>query len=199
MTKSVDYYCFLSSPWTYLGSARLYEIAARHGATIAHRPVDLAKIFPVSGGLPLAKRAIQRQRYRMAELQRWRDFLDVPLTLEPKYFPVDTIPASQLVVAADTLGHDPGPLAHAILRAVWAEERDIADPATLTAIADAAGFDGKALIAASADDDVRHRFDAFTQEAIDRDVFGSPTYIVNGDLFWGQDRLDFVDRALAAA
>jgi 2-hydroxychromene-2-carboxylate isomerase len=135
----------------------------------------------------------------MAELQRWRDFLDVPLTLEPKYFPVDTIPASQLVVAADTLGHDPGPLAHAILRAVWAEERDIADPATLTAIADAAGFDGKALIAASADDDVRHRFDAFTQEAIDRDVFGSPTYIVNGDLFWGQDRLDFVDRALAAA
>lgn len=199
MTKSVDYYCFLSSPWTYLGSARLYEIAARHGATIAHRPVDLAKIFPVSGGLPLAKRAIQRQRYRMAELQRWRDFLDVPLTLEPRYFPVDTIPASQLVVAADTLGHDPGPLAHAILRAVWAEERDIADPATLTAIADAAGFDGKALIAASADDDVRHRFDAFTQEAIDRDVFGSPTYIVNGDLFWGQDRLDFVDRALAAA
>ncbi|WP_366657852.1 2-hydroxychromene-2-carboxylate isomerase [Fodinicurvata sp. EGI_FJ10296] len=199
MTKSVDYYCFLSSPWTYLGSARLYEIAARHGATIAHRPVDLAKIFPVSGGLPLAKRAIQRQRYRMAELQRWRDFLDVPLTLEPKYFPVDTIPASQLVVAADTLGHDPGPLAHAILRAVWAEERDIADPATLTAIADAAGFDGKALITASADDDVRHRFDAFTQEAIDRDVFGSPTYIVNGDLFWGQDRLDFVDRALAAA
>ncbi len=197
MAKTVDYYCFLSSPWTYLGSARLYDIAARHGAGVFHRPVDLAKIFPVSGGLPLGKRAIQRQRYRMAELKRWRDHLDVPLTLEPKFFPVDTIPASLMVVAADSQGLDPAPLAHGILSAVWAEERDIADPATLISIADETGFDGKALVAAATEEDVQDRFDAFTQEAIDRDVFGAPTYIVGGELFWGQDRLDFVDRALA--
>jgi 2-hydroxychromene-2-carboxylate isomerase len=198
MAKTVDYYLFLSSPWTYLGSARLYEIADRHDAVVAHRPVDLAKIFPVSGGLPLAKRAVQRQTYRMAELARWRDFLGVPLTLEPQFFPVDTSAASLLVTVADMQGHKVGPLAHAILRACWAEERDISDPSTLGEIADAIGLNGAALMQDSKADEVRQRFDAFTQEAIARDVFGSPTYIVGGDLFWGQDRLGFVDRALAA-
>jgi 2-hydroxychromene-2-carboxylate isomerase len=199
MTKTVDYFLAPVSPWTYLGHERLREMCRRHGARINVRPCDLGgKIFPVSGGLPLKQRAPQRQAYRMAELKRWRAYLDIPLTLEPKYFPADGEPASRLIIAASRLSEDAAmALAGAALRACWAEERNIADADTLKAILEEQGFGAEAMLHHAASAETKAAYDAYTQEAIDKGVFGAPTYIVDGELFWGQDRLEFVERALA--
>lgn len=199
MAKKIDYYYSLISPWTYLGGPRLREIATRHRATIAHKPVKLAEVFPATGGLPLAKRAPARQAYRLMELARWREHLGMPLNLRPKHFPVPERPAAGMVIAARAAGLDCGLLSEALLRAVWAEERDIADRATLAAIAEACAMDGAALLAEAEKDPAAAEYQANTEEAIARGVFGAPTYAVGDELFWGQDRLDFVERALARA
>jgi carboxymethylenebutenolidase len=199
MNKTIDYFFSPVSPWTYLGHERLREMCRRHGAHINVRPCDLGgKIFPVSGGLPLKQRAPQRQAYRMTELKRWRAYLDIPLTLEPKYFPADAEPASRLIIAASRLSEDAAmALSGAVLRACWAEERNIADADTLKAILEEQGFGAEPLMHHAASAETRATYDAGTQEAIDKGVFGAPTYIVDGELFWGQDRLEFVERALA--
>jgi 2-hydroxychromene-2-carboxylate isomerase len=197
--KTVDYYFTPNSPWTYLGHQRFVDIARRHGAHVNVKPVDLGgRIFPVSGGLPLAKRAPQRQAYRLMELKRWRAFLGMALNLQPKFFPVASDPAALLIVAADRKELNALALAGAVMRAVWAEERDIADPETLKAIAREQGRDAEALAAAAADPATRAAYDAYTAEALERGVFGAPTFAYGDELFWGQDRLDFLDRALAA-
>ena len=198
MSKSIDYFYTHASPWAYLGSVRFHAIAEEAGATINYRPCDLGKIFPLSGGLTLPKRSEQRKRYRMFELKRWRDHLGIEITLEPTYTPVDDTMANRMVVAADKQNHETGRLSYAILRGAWAEERNIADEAQLAAIADAQGMDGAALLAAAKTDEIGGIYDAYTDEGIERQVFGAPTYIYNDEPFWGQDRLDFVERALKA-
>lgn len=199
MTQTVDYYFTPISPWTYLGHARFAAICARHGAAIRVKPCDInGKIFPVSGGLPLAKRAPQRQAYRMMELKRWRECLGVPLTLQPKFFPTNPETAALLIVAANRLGSDPAmALAGALLRACWADEQDVGDTPSLRRIVTDAGFDADVLMRMATSPEVRTAYEANTQEAIDRGVFGAPTYVVGDELFWGQDRLDFLERALA--
>lgn len=199
MTRTIDYYFTPVSPWAYFGHARLRAIAREHGTTIVPKPVDFGRIFATSGGLPLKQRAPQRQAYRMFELARWRDFLGVPIKVEPKFFPVAADPAAKLVVAAANHGVERQlDLAGALMKACWEEDRDVADVATLRAIADALGFDGATLLDAAGSPATQAAYDAFTQEAIDRQVFGAPTYIIDGEPFWGQDRLDFVARKLAA-
>ena len=199
MTKIIDYYFSPMSPWTYLGHERFAAIARKHGAAIDVKPVDYGKIFPASGGLPLAKRAPQRQKYRLVELARWRDYLGVPLTIHPKYFPYDTLAASLLILAVkQQAGADPAmSLAGAILRACWVEERNMADEAELKAAARAQALEAEALLAASKAPEITAQYERLTQEAIGRDVFGAPTYVYDGEPFWGQDRVDFLDRALA--
>ncbi len=197
MNKTIDYYYTHASPWTYLGTERFYRIAREAGATINFRPVSFAVIFPQSGGLPLPKRAPQRRAYRMTELKRWRAHLGIPIVFEPKYFPVDDTPSARLAIAAQQAGHDIAELSHALLRAVWVEERNIADENTLVAIAEEQGFDGAALLEASKREEIGAIYDAYTEEALTRQVFGAPTYIYRDELFWGQDRLDFLERALA--
>ncbi len=198
--KVVDYYFSPMSPWTYLGHARFADIAKRHGAGINVKPVDYGKIFPLSGGLPVARRAPQRQAYRFVELKRWQKFLGVPLSLEPKYFPFDTNLAAMLIIAADR--KDAGSamrLAGAILKACWAENRNMADEAELAKVTQDQGLDARGLISAARSDEARRRYDELTEEAINLQVFGAPTYVHNKELFWGQDRLDFLERALTAS
>jgi 2-hydroxychromene-2-carboxylate isomerase len=197
MPAQIDYYLSLNSPWAYLGSRRFAEMCERHGARVVVMPVDYGQIFAQSGGLPLAKRAPQRQAYRLVELGRWREYLGVPLNLHPKFFPANENLAARLVIAAREAGHDALTLAHAILRAVWAEERDIGDPATLRAIALDCRLDPQALFDAAETTVVKAAYQAGTDAAIAAQVFGAPTYVLNGELFWGQDRLEFLDRALA--
>jgi 2-hydroxychromene-2-carboxylate isomerase len=199
MSLVIDYYVTLISPWSYLGGQRLMATAKRHGAAIDVKPIDLGKVFPVSGGLPLAKRAPQRQAYRLVELARWRDHLNVPLNIHPKFFPTPIDLASRVVVAARQAGSDALDLTQAILKAVWVDEKNIADADALKAICAACGLDGGALLAAAETPAVKSATDAVTEEAIARGVFGAPTYVFGGELFWGQDRLDFLDRALAKA
>jgi 2-hydroxychromene-2-carboxylate isomerase len=198
MTKTIDYYFAPQSPFAYLGHGRLLRLATRYGAVVEPKVVDIGAVFAASGGLPLAKRPPQRQAYRLAELQRWSEFLGVPLNPQPKFFPVDQTAASLLLVAARELegAEQALELAGAIMRAVWVEDQDIADMTVLHGLADDCGFDGAALMVASAASSTQHRYDAFTQEARDGGVFGAPWYVVDGQGFWGQDRLDFVERLL---
>jgi carboxymethylenebutenolidase len=173
-------------------------MAARHNATIAIRPVDFATVFPATGGLPLPKRSVQRQAYRMMELKRWREFLGLALTLQPKYFPAgERLAAGMVIALRDDRADQALALAGAVLRAVWAEERDINDRNTLLALADENGLDGKRLLAESEQDRYSEMIAADSQTAINRGVFGAPSYVYNDEVFWGQDRLDFLERALA--
>ena len=198
MPKLIDYYFTPISPYTYLGHERFLEIAARHGATIAVKPVDYGRIFPVSGGLPLKQRAPQRQAYRLIELERWSKHLGKALNVRPKFFPVSPDAAAKWIIAAQARGAaDAVRLAGALLRAVWAEERDISDEPTLASIASEQRLDPALLAAGAASPDAVSRYDALTQEAIERQIFGAPTYVYRDEPFWGQDRLDFLDRALA--
>jgi 2-hydroxychromene-2-carboxylate isomerase len=201
MSKVCEYYFAPHSPYAYMGHARLVAMARQHGVQIMLKPFDLSKVFGISGGLPLAKRAPQRQAYRLKELQRWSDFLQLPLNLQPTYFPVQSDAASKLIIAAQ-LAHGTDAaltLTGAIMRAVWAEERNIADADTLQAIADQLGHEGKNLMKSSETASVQAEFDRFTEEAMAANVFGAPWSVVDGEPYWGQDRLDFVERAFAAA
>ncbi len=198
MPASIDYYFSPSSPWTYLGHARFHALAKRAGAAVHMRPVDYGKVFPVSGGLPVKARPLQRQAYRMLELKRWSTHLGMPLTLEPTFFPVASNDACKMIIAAQAHGTEAAmQCAGAVMRACWAEQQNIADRAVLAACADGAGLPGAALAAGLDDPALNTQFEAFTAEAIARQVFGAPTYVVNDELFWGQDRLDFLARALA--
>ncbi len=199
MSKTIDYFMAPQSPWSYMGHQRLVAIARQHGASIQLKPADIAKVFSATGGIPVAQRPPQRQAYRLAELQRWSEFLNIPMTLHPKFFPVSGEPGAKLIIAAlQKQGTDKAlDLAFALGRAVWSEEKNIADEATLIAIADSTGMDGHALLAHSAGDAVAADYAKNTEEALNTDVFGVPWYRVDGEGFWGQDRLDFVERALA--
>lgn len=200
MAKHVDYYVSLNSPWTYLGSKRFEVIAQKHGADVTIWPVDFGSVFSVSGGLPLPKRAPQRQAYRMMELKRWRDHLGVKLTLEPKFFPANEMPAAKCVIALREQGRmgDAIKLAHAVLAALWAEEKNTGDPETLRAIIAGCGIDADALLLASQALEIAGKREAYTKHAIAQNVFGAPSFVIDREIFWGQDRLDFVDRKLAA-
>jgi 2-hydroxychromene-2-carboxylate isomerase len=199
MSKIVDYFMTPVSPWTYLGHERLRAICARRGAQIQLHVMDLGKVFPASGGLALKDRPPQRRAYRLIELKRWRDFLAMPLKVEPKFFPVPAEPAATALLAVlERHGTDTAlDFAGDLMRATWAEERNISDSATLAELLGTRGLEANALLAHAREAEVAARYIQHSQDAIARGVFGSPTYIYQEELFWGQDRLDFLDRALA--
>ena len=195
----VDYYVSLNSPWTHLGAGRFERMVAEHGATIRY-PVDFGGvIFPGSGGLPLPKRAPERQAYRMMELRRWREETGEPIMLEPKFFPASEIAAACVVIAVrETIGDGPAmALAHRVLKALWQEEKNPADGATLKALIDDAGLDGAKVLTLAAEPKWAERRIADSQAALARGVFGAPSYVIDGEIFWGQDRLEFVQKKLA--
>ena len=196
MAATIDYFLSPQSPWTYLGHDRFAAIAAKAGATINVLPVDLGRVFPVSGGLPLAKRAPQRQAYRLLELKRFSEFL--PMNVQPKYFPVNGDDAAKLIIAIDM--HDGTAaamrIAGAVMKGVWVEQANIADPTVLQSMLAACELPARRLDDAQTQL-VHERYEQDSQRAIDSGVFGAPAYVVDGEMFWGQDRLDFVERKLA--
>lgn len=199
MSKLCEYYFAPQSPWAYLGHARFVDIAKAHGIQVEIKPCDLGKIFSVSGGLPLAKRAPQRQAYRLVELKRWSDHLQVPLTLQPTFFPVSSDLAAKLIIATQ-LSHGTDAaleICGAIMRGLWSEEKNIADEETLATMGAACGLDGRMLLKSAETASVQAEYDRCTNDAIAASMFGSPWYVVDGENFWGQDRLDFVERAFA--
>ena len=199
MPATIDYYFAPNSPYVYLGHERFVRIAREAGATIRVKPVDLGgKVFPVSGGLPLAKRAPQRQAYRLVELRRFSEWLGLPLNVQPKYFPVAADDAAKLIIAVDTKDGTEAALklTGAVCRAVWVQDRNIADETVLAALLAECGLPAARLEDAHSQA-AHERYEVDTQEAIDAGVFGAPSYVIDGEIFWGQDRLDFVQRRLA--
>lgn len=200
MAAVIDYYFAPQSPWTYLGHERLVRIAEAAGAAVRVLPIDLGgKVFPVSGGLPLAQRPAQRQAYRLVELQRFKEAVGLPLNIKPKHFPVLGDDAARLIIAVDLADGSAAALALAgrVLAAVWAEDRDIASAVTLAELVAEAGLPA-ARLAASQAEAVQATYERYTQQAIAANVFGAPSYVIDGEIFWGQDRLDHVERRLAA-
>lgn len=199
MSLTVHYYFAPQSPWTYLGHRRFWDIAREHGAHVLVRPVDLGgKVFPVSGGLPLPQRAPQRQAYRLLELRRFSEWLDAPLNLQPKFFPVNGDDAARLIIAVDRKDGNERAMDFAlrVMRAVWVQERNIAAEATLAELLAEAELPA-ARLEDGHSQQCHELYERYTHEAIEQGVFGAPSYVIDGELFWGQDRLDFVERRLA--
>ena len=196
MPKTVDYFFVNTSPFCYLGSRAFDALVEKHGLSVNIRPFNLIAIFPKTGGVPLAKRAPERQAYRLVELARWSKFRGLKMNLKPAHFPVKSGLADRMVIACDLTGADALALAHAQFAATWAEKRDISDEATLVEIANGLGMDGGALLDAAKSPDIEAHYEANTQEALERGVFGAPSFFHEGEMFWGQDRLDFLERAL---
>lgn len=200
MTKTIDYYFALVSPWSLMGHERLIGMAKRHGAVINFKPTNVGSIFPATGGSLFKDRHPSRLAYRLVELRRWNAHLNFGLNIQPKFFPVPDKIASCLTILAGMKGHDMGSLALAYMRAVWKDERNLSDPATVAAIASEQGLDGPALLAESGDGSPAFRqWEANTQEALEKGVYGVPWYVFKGEPFWGQDRLDFLEQKLAGA
>ena len=197
MNPPIDYYFTPQSPWTYLGHERFARIAREAGRAVRLLPADFGRVFAVSGGLPLGQRAPQRHAYRLIELQRFSEYLKLPLHVKPAFFPVSSDAAARLLIAVDQHdGMDAAmQLGSAIFSAVWAHQRNIADDATLAGLLADGGLDA-ARLAQSHSPAVQAQYDANTQQAIDHQIFGAPSYVLDGEIFWGQDRLDFLQRKL---
>jgi 2-hydroxychromene-2-carboxylate isomerase len=196
MPRQIDYYFSLSSPWAYIGHKLFRDVVATYGLNVNHKPVVLGDLFSETGGLPLVKRHPVRQRYRMLELQRWRDKRGLNFHFQPKYFPLNARLADGVVVAAIEAGHDPDPFLRRAFPAVWEQELNLADAGTLVRLADESGLPGKALVERSEADEISQKYEQNRQEALAADVFGSPAYVLDGEVFWGQDRIELLMDAL---
>jgi 2-hydroxychromene-2-carboxylate isomerase len=194
--STIDYYVWLLSDWAYLGGVRFVQLAARHGLKINHIPLRMQDVYAGSGGVLLANRSWQRQAYRITELKRWRSRLGIPVNVEPKFFPVDVDLASLVVIAAQQRGLPVADFVNGVMRAIWAEDQNVADPGVLVAIAERCGLEGRRLLDAADAEAVRTEYRGNTERALAAGVFGSPFYAFAGELFWGQDRLDLLEEAI---
>lgn len=196
---AIDVYVSLNSPWTYLSWARLRGMTSKYNLSVTVKPARFGDVFAATGGLPLPKRAPERQRYRMMELRRWRDRLGIPIALEPKGFPSDETAGARLVIAASEQKLDAARLMEEIGRSLWERDESIADPSVLAAAAKRAGLDSDAIRKAGRSDaDLDAQWVANTAEAVSRGVFGAPSFVLpDGEIFWGQDRVDLLDWRLS--
>ena len=199
MSKTIDYYFTPQSPWTYLGHARFAAMAEAAGAIVRMLPADYSKVFAASGGLPLGKRAPQRQAYRLMELARFRDYSGLPMNIHPQFFPVAGDDAARLIIAVDLQDGAAAAmrLSAAVFAAVWESELDIASAETLSVLLAQCGLNPSRL-PESREPPTQQKYDANTQAALDAGVFGAPSYVLDGEIFWGQDRLEFLQRTLNA-
>ncbi len=192
----IDYFFTPISPFVYLAGTRMEDVARKHGATVNYKPMALGKVFEKGGTLPLSERPDSRKRYRLQELARVAAFNGMKINSQPMYWPANPVPASAAIILAQREGHDDvGSLAHAFARACWAEETDIADDEVVKSIAVAHGVEAGLLDRGMLD--AVEIFERNTQEAINRHVFGAPSYLVGEEVFWGQDRIAYLDVHLA--
>ncbi len=196
MPRQVDYYFSFQSPWAYIGHKSFQELVSTYDLKVNHKPVVLVDLFAESGGLPLLKRHPARQRYRMVELQRWRDKRGLKFHLQPTYWPFNARLSDGVVIAAIEAGLDPDRYVARGFAAVWEDQLSLADPATVAKLADESGLPGKQLLERSGADAISAAYEQNRQDALASDVFGSPAYVLDGEVFWGQDRIDLLADAL---
>jgi 2-hydroxychromene-2-carboxylate isomerase len=197
-TPTVEYYFSFISLWSYIGSLVFQDLVSRHNVRVEFKPIDLLAVFAAGGGKPVRERPPQRQAYRLVEMERWKRIRDIPLVTWPKFYPADPSLGHRMVLAAIREGGDVTAFAHAGLKAVWADELNVEDPATLVSLANASGLDGPRLLAQATDRALIAREASLTQEAIERQLFGAPFYFYRGEPFWGQDRLDQLESAVVS-
>ena len=196
----IAYYFSFISLWSYIGSLVFQDLVARNKAQVLFKPVNLLEVFAAGGGKPVRERPLPRQSYRLVEMQRWCEIRSIPLVFWPKFYPADPSLGHRMLLAAIEDGSDVMAFAHAGLKAVWADELNTEDPDTLIHLADASGLDGTALLARRDEPGLKAREAGLTHEAIGRRVSaGAPFYFFRGEPFWGQDRLDHLDRAIRSA
>ncbi|MEO1200436.1 MAG: 2-hydroxychromene-2-carboxylate isomerase [Pseudomonadota bacterium] len=198
MTRRIDYYFTLQSTWAFIGHAAFHDLAAKHGVEIAYKPCWLGAVFKKSGGLPLKERHPVRQAYRMVEMHRWRDKRGLDFDLEAAFFPFDPALADRMLIAVLERGDDPRPFIEAVFDALWRKGLNPADRDVLIALANDIDADGPALAEAAETDAIQAIYRSNTNAAIAGQVIGSPGYVLDGEVFWGQDRLDLLDDALSS-
>jgi 2-hydroxychromene-2-carboxylate isomerase len=196
MSRTIDYYFSLLSPWAYIGHRTFMEVVRRHNVKVTYKPVALPAVFAETGGLPFAKRHPVRLRYRMLELQRWREKRGLEFNLHPRFWPFVPEAADRLIIAVADAGYDPDPFLHRCFAAIWEEEQNLAEDATLIGLAAAEKLPGAELMAQAKHEEAKVKYERNTADAIALEVIGSPSYVLNGEVFWGQDRLDLLDDAL---
>ena len=195
--QAIEYFYSAHSSYTWLGSARFAEIATAANRTVVHKPVDLNKVLAGAGSSAFTERSKKFRKYFFfRELQRWSEYRNAPIFGRPQHHRNDPVLANCMIIAAQQQGLTPQPLAHAMLRAHWCFDADLAEEATLVDVADEAGFYGTALLRSATRPAATNEYAQNTAEAIERSMFGAPTYYVDGDMFYGQDRLELVERAL---
>jgi 2-hydroxychromene-2-carboxylate isomerase len=193
---AIDYYFMCTSPFAYLGHEALHALAARHDATINYKPISIMGVWANSGSVPPAQRTPVRQRYRRIELQRISDIRGLPLNLEPKFFPVDPFLSSCVILALLSDGKDPAGFIGRAHRGVWANDENIADADQLAAYLTAEGHDALPILERAGSGEAAMIIERNTQDAVAADAIGAPVYVYNGEPFWGQDRLDYLDHAI---
>lgn len=191
----IDYYYTVMSPWAYFGAQRFYELQKKYNFRINHYPLDILKLFSLSGGQPLAKRADQRKVYRMMELKRWQKKLDLPINFKPKYFPPsDDVKASCVILSIEDQKIQ-NLMSLNLLKYVWVEEKDIGNINTLLEVLKTMGLNGEELLKKSKN--FEDMFYSLADIAAKNNVFGSPSYVFDNEVFWGQDRLDLLEEKIS--
>src|SRR4030081_3738543 len=196
MPRQVDYYFSFQSPWAYIGHKPFRDVVSAYDLKVNHKPVVLVDLFSETGGLPLMKRHPVRQRYRMVELQRWRDKRGLKFHLQPANWPFNARLADGVVIAAVEAGRDPDPFLRRAFAAVWEDQLNLADPATLVKLADDSGLPGKQLVERSESDEISAAYEQNRQYVLVTDVFEAPVLVIKGKILWGQYRIALVADAL---
>lgn len=196
--RTIEYFLSTASPWAYLGHGELQRIAATHGAAIVCRPMPVRRLFDETGGLPLPRRHPVRQAYRLVELQRWRALRRLKLDLQPAHPLADSSPGDRMAIAIAQSGRDPMPFLGAVMAGLWADRHDLSSEETLVGLADGSGMRGRDILRDAASDAVMAAYEDNLAGAMAAGVFGAPSYVLDGEVFWGQDRLSLLDEALAS-
>lgn len=198
MAAQLDYFFSIVSPWAYIGHDAFHDVVSRHDVEVTYRPMALLEVFDRTGTPRLPDRHQTRRDYRMMELQRWREKRGLPFNLQPAHWPFPFQTADRMVIAAVNAGHDPAAFMRAVFKGIWEEEKNFAEEAELVAAADGAGLPGAELLAAAKADATDEIYRANTEAVLEAGGFGAPIFVLNGEIFWGQDRIDLLDDALGS-
>lgn len=198
MSDHIDYYFTSISPFTYLGHEALESVAQKHGKTINYKPFNLFGVWEVSGAVPPMKRPLVRQRYRLVELLRIADIRGIKINPNPAHFPADPTLADTVAIAIQNTGENPGPFIGSVGKALWAEEKSVADEAVIRELLEANGHSSKDILTLAKSEEIANLRAENTQAAIDADAIGAPAYVYRGEVFWGQDRIEYLDHMIAS-
>ena len=196
MTKTLDYYFATPSPWAYLATPRILNLEKKYELKINWKPCNLMEIFAKNGTAAVKDRPQPVQLNRLTELKRWSEYLSIPLTIKPKFFPVDPTLSQKIIIAANNNNINPSALTFSFMKAVWTEEKDISNEETIKEVCKDCNLDFNLLIEQAKSDETNTQYTQNTEEAMNNNVWGSPTFIYNSELFWGQDRIEFLERAI---